>query len=262
VTLRRVAIGTVAASAAYLMVLLIAGWVASERVAETVRDRLAASLDGEARVAHAEVGLVRGEVVVTGVTARREQRGVLQLAVERLEVDVAPLGAVIFDRTPRALRLSGGHLLISGAGALDGLDHRRRAPLRVGAVELVDSDLTIVATTMWPELARVHLTITRVVAGPTTFRTPLSWVFSLRELAARVELPGGAAFTLTFHDGALSAQGSLFGDIPITVPVSLAYRPGVPEPVQLRAIAFELGKRLALERARRWFWNRALRSAF
>lgn len=238
--------------------LVIAGALAGDRVADTVRARLATSLDGEATVGDAAVDLVRGRVAVTRVGAERHHLGTLRLDVERIEVDLAPLGAVLFDRDPRAIRIAGAHLLVSGAGALDGIEHRDHAPLHTGAVEIVDSELTIVATTMWPELARVRLAIERVAAGDTTFRTPLSWVFTLEELIARVELPGSLSFELRYRDGALTARGSFFGDTPITVPVSLAYRPGVDEATQLRAIAVQLAKRLVVERARRWFWQRAL----
>lgn len=259
--LRKLAVGLTLAIVGYLGLLVAAGWIASDRVARVVRDRLGASLDGRAQVADVDLGLVRGAVAVTGVVVERHHVGTLRLEVARIDVDVAPLGAVVFDREPRSVRVRGAHLLVSGAGALDGLEHPKRPPLHVGAVEIVDSDLTIVATTAWPELARVRLVIERVVAGPTTFRTPLSWIFALDELAARVELPGGATIALRYRDGALTAQGSLFGDAPLTVPVSLAYQPGVDEPSQLRAIAFELGKRLAIERTRRWFWRRAFAAA-
>ena len=256
--LRKLVVGLAIAIVAYVAILVVTGWLVGGMVEREIRDRLARTLDGDARVGDASIGLVRGTIVVTDVGVIRHHLGTLQLDIERIDVDVAPLGAVVIDREPRSIRIRGAHLLISGAGALDRPDRPPSPPIQVGAVEIVDSELTIVATTAWPELARVHLVIERVKAGPTRFVTPLSWIFALEVLAAQVELPGGVAFTLTYQDGALTAEGSLFGDTPITVPVALAYQPGVDEPTQLRAIAFELGKRLAIERARRWFMRRAL----
>lgn len=255
--LRKAAIGLGLAAATYLAALVVASWVVAATVERDVQHRLATTLDGTATVGDATVSLLRGSIAVTGVHAERHHLGTLALDVDRIELDVAPLGAFAVVRSPRALRVTGGHLVVTGAGALDGLE-RGHAQVDVGAVELRASELTLAVTSLWPELARVHLVLDRVRAGPTRFRTPLSWVFTLDELDARVELPGGSAFTLAYRDGALTARGGLFGAAPITVPVDLRYRAGVDETVQLRALAFELGKRLAVERARRWFLGRAL----
>lgn len=256
--LRKLAVGIVVAVGAYLGLLVVAGWLGGGLAERAIRERLAVSLDGDATVGDATVGLVRGTIAVTAVAVERHHLGTLRLDIDRIDVEVAPLGAVVLDRDPRAIRVAGAHLLVSGAGALDLPARPRAPPISVGAVEIVDSDLTIVATTAWPELARVRLVIERVTAGPTRFVTPLSWVFSLEELVARVEVSGGLVVTLSYRDGVLTAGGSLIGDTPIAVPIALAYRPGVDEPTQLRAIAIELGKRLVVERARRWFRRRAL----
>jgi hypothetical protein len=255
----KVAIGVAAVAAGYLVLLVVAGWAAGGLAARTLRDRLALTLDGEAAVGDASVALVRGKLVATDVSVERRHFGTLRLDIDRIDVEVAPLGAVIFDRDPAAIRVRGGRLVITGAAALDLPERARHQPIEVGSVEIVDSELTIAAASAWQDLARVHIVLERVRAGPTRFRTPLSWLFALEALSARVELPGQLAFTVTYADGVLSARGSLFGDVPVTVPFTLPRRPGDDEAAQLRALAFELGKRLAAERARRWFLGQALR---
>jgi hypothetical protein len=118
----------------------------------------------------------------------------------------------------------------------------------------------LVVTTAWPELAHVRLVIERFRAGRTTFRTPLSWVFALEELDARVELTGDhrlrAALRATGKLSAVRAASSAI--TPVDIEVDLPRDPGPDEPARLRALAFELAKRLAIERGKRWLTRRLL----
>ncbi len=241
----------------YPLLLLILGYALAGRAADTVRDRLAQSLDGEARVGAVELGLVRGRIAVDDLVVERHHLGTLRLAIDHVEVEVAPLGAVVVARTPRRVFVRGAHIAISGAGALD-LPERERTVLTLGGLEVVDSDLAIVVTTAWPELGQVRLRLDRFRAGRTVLRTPLSWVFALEELEARVELPGDAGFALRYAGGKLSAVGGVFGDQPVVIAIELPRTPGPDEPAQLRALAFELGKRLVIERGKRWLSRRLL----
>jgi hypothetical protein len=83
-------------------------------------------------------------------------------------------------------------------------------------------------------------------------RTALSWIFTLEELVARVDLPAGMTVRLGFKDGKLSASGGFFGATPVTIDFVLPPLDGSDEVAQLIAIGKELGKQLAIERARRW----------
>lgn len=251
------ALGVAGALAAYLAVLIVLGVALRGTVARKVRDRLAVSLDGQAAVGEARLDLVRGHATVRGLVVERQHLGTLRLAIDRVDVELAPLGAVVFAHEPRQVRVVGAHLTISGAGALE-MPPRERSMVTVGGLDVTASDVDLVVTNAWPELAHVRLVIERFRAGRTTFRTPLSWVFSLEELDARVELTGTTGFTLRYRDGRLSAQGGVFGDAPVDIAVTLPRDPGPDEPARLRALAFELGKRLAIERGKRWLTRRLL----
>jgi anti-sigma-K factor RskA len=61
------------------------------------------SLDGEARVGAVELGLVRGRIAVDDLVVERQHLGTLRLAIDRVEVDLAPLGAVVVAREPRRM---------------------------------------------------------------------------------------------------------------------------------------------------------------
>ena len=253
----KIVVAVVAVAAVYLAALLVLGVALRGVVADTVRDRLAVSLDGEARVGGATLDLVRGGVTVRDLVVERHHLGTLRLAIERVDVEVAPLGAVVVARAPRRIVVRGAHLTISGAGALD-LPERAPSVITVGGIDVTASDVDIVVTTAWPELGRVRLVLERFRAGRTVLRTPLSWVFALEELDARVELPGAAGFAIRYRDGRLSAVGGVFGDAPVEIAIELPRDPGPDEPARLRALAFELGKRLVIERGKRWLTRRLL----
>lgn len=243
----------------YPLLLVVLGLTLPGHVGRIIERRLAESLDGQARVGAVELGLVRGTAAVRGVVVERHHLGgTLTLAIDQLEVDVAPLGAVVVDREPRQVRVRGAHLTISGAGALDLPKQPPHPPIALGAIDVAASDLQIVVATDWPELGQVALRIDHLRAGRTVLRTPLSWVFSLIELDARVELPGDADFAIHYLDGRLSAIGGLFGDRPVAIEIELPRTPGPDEPAQLRALALELGKRLVIARGKAWLLKKAL----
>ncbi|MEZ4399344.1 MAG: hypothetical protein R3B06_04960 [Kofleriaceae bacterium] len=248
---KQILVGLAAIAALYLTALVVVGYAARGWVADVVRDRLALSLDGRARVGRVDLGLVRGRLALADVEVERDHQGQLRLAIARLEVDVAPLGAVVVDRAPRQITVRGARLAISGGGAL-GLPHRAGPPIAVGGVEIIDSELVIAATSALPGLAEVRVKLDRVRCGPTRFVTPMSWLFALDVLEARVELPGGRGFSIAYRDRVLTAVGGPFGQAPVTIDIELPRIPGDDEPAQVRAVAFSLGTKLVAALARGW----------
>lgn len=248
----KILFGLGVAAAGYLIILLIAGVVAGGLVAGRIQGRLAQGLDADARVGRAKVNLVTGAVEVSDVSVTRQKLDLLSLSVRSLDVELAPLGLVVVDREPRRVRVRGGRMVVTGAGALQLPPRAETAPIHVGALELDDVALDLMATGYWPGLARVVITIEHARSGPTTLRTGLSWLFTLEDLVARVDLPAGMTLRLGFHDGQLSASGGFFGKTPVTIPFVLPRLDAANEVQQLIAIGTELAKRLAIERAERW----------
>ncbi len=240
------------ALAGYLLLLVVLGWLAGGLVARSVRDRLAASFDGEAEVGGASVSLVRGAASIQDIHVEREHDGHLTLDLAELTLDLAPLGSVVWDRVPRAVHVRGGRLDVTGLGVLRKPPRPKRPPIRVGALALDDCALSLMATGAWPGLARVELTIERARAGSTVLRTALSWLFTLEELVARVELPAGVTIRLEYRAGVLSAAGGPFGPVPVVVPFAIPPVDDADEVAQLAALGKALGKELALAQARRW----------
>lgn len=250
--LAKVGIGLIFLAAVYLLLLLIVGWVAGGVVAGKIQERLARSLDAEVRVGSARTRLITGRVTVRDLEIERSKIDHFGVHVKRVDVDVAPLGWVLVDRTLGEVRVRGARLTITGAGALQLPPRPAAPPVRLGGLDIEDAVLDLQATGYWPGLARLVVTIERARAGPTTMRTALSWLFTLEELVARVDLPAGMTVRLAFKGGKLSASGGFFGATPVTIDFALPRLDGSPEVPQLIALGKELGKQLALERARRW----------
>jgi hypothetical protein len=148
--------------------------------------------------------------------------------------------------------LRGGHLTVTGIGALTLPVHPDRTPIRVDALELDDVVLELMATGYWPGLARVVITIEHAHSGPTVLRTGLSWLLTLDELVARVDLPAGLMIRLSYRGGEMAASGAFFGGVPLAIPFRWPARGAGSEAHQLVAGGKDLLERLALERARRW----------
>jgi hypothetical protein len=250
--LTRIGIGLVVTAAAYLVLLVVAGWIAGGMVADRVRASLADSLDATVTVGDAQVGLISGTATIEELHLERDRVDRLELVLHRVEVDVAPMGWVVVDREPRDVRVRGGRLTITGPEALVLPPRPKKPPIRVGGLEIEDGVVDLMATGYWPGLVHIVITIERARAGATTLRTGLSWVFTLEELVATVQLPANLTVKLVFHEGTLSASGGFFGATPVTIPFELPPLDDRSEVVQLVALGKELGKQLAIERARRW----------
>jgi hypothetical protein len=255
----RIGIGLAVLVAAYLVILVIAGWIAAGIVADKIQARLAGSLDAEVRVGGTDIGLISGAVTVHDLHLERNVIDTLELDIKRLEVDVAPMGWVLFDRQLRRVRVVDGRLAISGAGALKLPPRPKQPPVRVGALEIQNGVIELMATGYWPGLARMVITIESAHAGATTLRTGLSWLFTLRDLVARIDLPANITVRIAFENGRLSASGGFFGQTPVTIPFVLPPLDDRDEVAQLVALGKELGKQLAIERAKRWLGGQLAR---
>lgn len=248
----KVGIGLIFLAVVYLLALLVLGKVAGGVVADQIQERLSRSLDAEVRVGGAQVGLIGGTVTVSDLRIERTRIDHFGVEIRTLDVDIAPMGWAVIDRSLHEVKVRGARLTVTGAGALQLPPRPKAPPVTVGALEIEDAVLDLQATGYWPGLARIVITIEKARTGPTTFRTALSWIFTLEELVARVDLPAGMTVRLGFREGRLSASGGFFGETPVTIDFKLPRLDGRDEVAQLVAIGKELGKQLAIERARRW----------
>jgi len=254
--LRRVALIVAGVAAAWLVLLVVLGLAYGGRTARGVAGRFGDSLQGTATIAGSDLALVRGGLSLERLAVRRDDvLGKLSLDVAELRCELPPLGLALVDRDCRELSLDGMRLEVSGLALLRPRK-ARHPPTRAERVVIRDAALGFGPSAFLPSLGRVEIRVERAEAGPTRFRTPLSWLFALRELHASFELPAGLVVHLAYQGGVMSASGSLFGfeavEIPVTLPVRQAADDGRAELARLVEWGQSVAERLVARRAAEW----------
>lgn len=255
-TWRRIALVAGGVVTAWFVALVILSVVGADRVAERVAGRLADSLQGSATYGARELALVRGRLDLERLAVRRDDAvGRLVLDIGGVHCKLAPLGIALVDRDCNELVVDGMRMEVSTI-ALFRLRPPKRRPIHADAVTIDDAAFVFAPGALVPGLGEVRVTLDRAVAGPTTFKTPLSWVFALRGLRARVTLPANQTVEVTFAQGVLQASGSVLGDPPIALPLELPVTTvdddGRTELAKLSALGRDLAERLLARRAELW----------
>ena len=218
---RRAAIIGGCVVAGWIILLAVLGPVLAGREQTHVVERVGESLQATASVGTTDLGLVGGSLVLDRLAVRRDDAiGHLALDVDQVRCDLAPLGWALVDHDCRELAIHGMRLEVSTA-ALFQLRHPARQPIRARRVIIDDATLAFAPSAFVPSLGRVAITIEHAEAGDTVFRTPLSWIFALEVLRARIDLPANITLRLGYAHGKLSAAGTLFGSAPVEVPFEL-----------------------------------------
>ncbi len=250
--MRRLLLIAASALGGYLLLLLVLGWVLSGCVEDRVRERLERSLDAEVDIDDLSVGLIRGRFELRGLHIHRERGGALDIRVDSVDADVAGLGWVLLDRDVDRVVVRGVTMELSAAGALTSRDPTRE-PMHIGELIIEDARLSLSPTALLPALGRVDIAIDHARTGPFTQRNGASWVFALRELVARVDLPGGVGGSFGYRDGRLSIGGGLLGAAPLELEFALPEPdPEQLEPGQLAALARSLARALLQGAAVDW----------
>jgi len=254
--LRRLAAIAGALVALWLVAVIGLGFALEGRTRRGVAERLAESLRADAAIAGGELSLLHGSLALDDLTVRREDGiGTLSLHVAQIRCDLPPLGAALVDRQCRALIVRGTQLDVSTL-ALFHLHRPRRPPLHVRRVVIDDAQLALAATALTPDLGRVAIHIDHAEAGDTVFKTPLSFLFTLRSLHATIALPAGGNLDIAYDAGTLRLAGALFGASPLELPLTLPD----PDPTddasaevgKLVGFGRALGERLVAQRAADW----------
>lgn len=252
---RKVVLWATGALGLWIAGLAIVGAFHGDRAGERVTERLADSLHAEVTVTATDLRLVRGGMTLDGMKARREGSGRLAIDVARITCDLPPLGLMLVDRDCRELVLDGARMEVSALGVF-GAQKPRRGPLRAAHVVLRDGALVLLPSALVPGLGRIEVTVEHVEAGPTTFKSPLSWIFSMKELRATLLLPSSIVVKLHYAGGVLRMSGGAFGvtpvELPLDLPVADVADDAQAEIAKLVAFASELARDLAMRRATDW----------
>lgn len=248
----RIALGVIALWFAFLV---IVGFAYGNRAGERVANRIGESMMAKATVDSSSLSLVRGWVDLDGLKVRKDDVGVLEIDIGHIECDLLPMGLALIDRTCGDLVIDKVRLTMTSAAVLQ-MKRPKRKPLRVDRVEIRDAVLTFSPSAFLPDLGKIEIRVDYVEAGPTTFKTPLSWIFSMRELRATLDLPADIVLVVGYRYGAFTVQGSIFGSTPVTLPVSLPTANSADdakaEIAKLITFAKDLAEDLLETRAKNW----------
>lgn len=239
----------------WLSVLLVIGWTADGCARDRAAARLAGSMRATVTIGDLDLGLVTGSITLDKVHVIKRDKGYFRLDIARVEVDVLPLGLALLSDSIGEVSVRGVDVEVSALGALD-LRGGSRDPVSFDRLDLRDAKVTIEGTSLVPGIAKLEVTIERAVAGPTTLRTPMSWLFALRELSARVELPGGMTARIEYRAGKLRLSGSMFGATPIELPFDIPVLEPARELEQLAAMGKALVAELTEAGIERWLNER------
>jgi hypothetical protein len=242
--------------AVWIVLLVVLAFAYTDRAGRGVAERFASSLQGSATFEDANLALVRGGIELASLKVRRDDAvGTLSLDVDDVRCDLPPLGLALVDRECRELFIGGMRLEVSSLAVFQ-LRKQERPPILTQRVVIEDAVLRFAPSAFLPSLGRVQIKVSRAVAGPTRFRTPLSWIFAMQELRATLDLPAGIAVHLVYRNGVMAASGSLFGSTPVELPVTLPVREaaddGAAELRRLVDFGRGLAEQLVSRRARQW----------
>ena len=230
--------------AVWLIVLVILGVASSEKYGRRVAERMAESLKGLGTVGDSDLALVRGWLELERLRVRRaDVIGKLALDVAEIRCELSPLGLALVDGSCRELVVSGVRLEIS-TFALFKLQRPTRPPIRAGRVVIEDAVLVIAPLAEVPRAPGMQLVIEHAEAGPTTFKTPLSWLFALESFRASLELPVGT-IKLAYRDGVFTVSGGIFGSTPVSLRVELPVADPSDDPKAEMRKLVKFGRKLA-----------------
>ena len=254
--MRIVGYGGAAVVGLALGALVVAGVALEDRTRRGVAGRIAESLHAEATIDRGSLALVRGGLDLDGLAVHRDDAvGHLAIDVAEIHCALPPLGLALVDRDCRELAVRGMRLEVSAA-ALFRLQHPRRPPLHARSVAIDDARLAFSPSALAPGLGRVAIEVAHAAAGDTTFKTPLSWLFALRALQARIELPAGIALDVSYGGGELRISGGILGAAPVVVPLALPVADPADdahaEIARLVALGKDIAAQLVAQRAADW----------
>ncbi len=255
--LRRVAVIGAGLFAVWLVLLVILSFALSSRQERKTRERLAESLQAEVSLGDLDLALVRGRMTIDKLAIKRvDTIGHMIVDVGGVRCELAPLGIAIFDHDCRDLVVRDVKIEVSTAALFKVQRPPKRAPIRVDHIVIDNASLVFLPSAFMPNLGKIEIAIEHAETGPTVMRTPLSWLFSLRELRAKFDLPAGITVRIGYKNGMVTASGSVFGsqpiELPLEIPAADTMKDAHEEVQQLLSLGKQIAEKLVAKRAEDW----------
>jgi hypothetical protein len=240
---RRLAAGIVAVPAVYLVSLVVLGLALRGCVTDRVRDRLAHALDADVTIGDSSLSLLRGTLTLEDVQVTRDHGGHVGIDIDRVDVDLASMGLVIFDRDVERVDIDGARMEISARGMYDLAERREKiSAIPIGELDIANSSIVVMPTKLLPRLGRIELVLDRVHTSDVSLRHGLSWLYQMRELDASVNVVG-LSFGVRYDRETLGLSGGVFGSTPVDIHFPLP-QPG-PDGYEL-ATVLQFAKQLSI----------------
>ena len=262
--LKRVALVIVGAFALWSIVLLVLGAVLSGRYERNTEERIGTSLQATAKIASTDLALVRGQLTLDNLTVRRDDLvGHLSIDVTHVRCELAPLGWALVNRDCGELAVKGVRVEVSSAQLFKLQKPKGVKPIQADRVIIDDAQFVFLPSAFAPNMGRIEIAIEHAVAGRTSMRTPLSWLFSLEELRASFVLPANITVHLDYREGMLTVAGSVFGSQPIELPVQIPAADVAQDAHDEMRLLLQIGKdiseRVVAQRATDWLRSKLAR---
>jgi len=223
---RRWLVGLAALPVAYVLGLVVLGFALRGCVTQRVADRLSNALDAEVTIGDSSLSLLRGKLELQDVAVHRDDGGSVDIEIDRIDVDLASLGWVVFDRDVDYALVDGMRIEVSARGLYDLAERRKRiVPIPIGELDLKHSSVVVMPTSLLPKLGRITVALDRVHTTDVSLRHGLSWLFRMQELTASVEALG-FQFGVDYSGEQLGISGGMFGSDPVSIRFPLP----VPDP--------------------------------
>lgn len=261
---RRVLIIAVVGFALWIVALAILGAVVGGRESRKTRERLGRSLQANVTIATSDLALVRGRLMLDSLAIRRDEAvGHLWIDVGNVRCELLPLGGALFDHDCSELSVRGVKVEVSTAALFKLPPPAKTKPIHTDRLVIDNAHFVFLPSAIMPSLGQIEISIDHAVSGPTTLRTPLSWLFSLQVLEAHFALPAGITLQLSYRMGLLTVAGSVFGSSPVTLPVTLPAADlahDAHEEMQLLVgVGKDIAERLVAQRATDWLRRKLTR---
>lgn len=249
---KKVLLGLLGVLLLYPLVLIVLSYALVGVVEERVRDRLAYMLRADnVTIEKVDLSLLRGRVTIRGIHAERSGLGTASLEIGQLDLELAKMGLVILDSSPTSVVIREAHLDLSALGAAT-LRRSTGRPLHVERLEIFDSSVRLVATSLFPGIGKAELFVEQARASDLTLHNAMAWLYRSDLLLARLKTTGDVELSVRYQVGRIEMSGSFLGSTPISVPfVWPDIDPSELELRQLLRVGKALTSALAPELAKR-----------
>ena len=203
----------------WLVALVVFDFVGAGKIERRVIARVGDPLGATVTIGKSDLALIRGHLDLDKLAIKKSDGGELSIDIDNIRCDLPPLGVALIDGDCNLLSIKTMRVAVSAIGAFK--LHNASSPVHAKAVVIDDAVLELSPSALVSALGKVTITVEHAEAKDTVFKTPLSWIFALVELRAKVDLPGGTTIVLGYKNGKLSVSGGLLGSKPVELPFEI-----------------------------------------